>query len=109
MFKNWKGLPRSTICVTPSLRGVVLTCQPAYVSGICSFHLSMVKLTARQQKLQPSEECLNSAGIQVHPSTADRSPADPNTQVLLVQDKDMSLAEAEHKKGQLSLEGVSGS
>lgn len=69
----------------------------------------MVKLTARQQKLQPSEECLNSAGIQVHPSTADRSPADPNTQVLLVQDKDMSLAEAEHKKGQLSLEGVSGS
>lgn len=88
--------------------GVVLTCQPAYVSDICSFHLSTVKLTARQQKLQLSEECLDSAGVQVHPITAGRSPADPNTQVLLVQDKDMSLAEAEHKKGQLSLE-VSGS
>lgn len=69
----------------------------------------MVKLTARQQKLQPSEECLDSVGIQVHPSTAGRSPADPNTHVLLAQDKDMFLAEAEHKKAQLSLEGVSGS
>lgn len=69
----------------------------------------MVKLTARQQKLQPSEKCLDSAGIQVHSSTAGWSPAAPNTQVMLVQDKDMSLAKAEHKKGQLPLEGVSGS
>lgn len=69
----------------------------------------MVRLTARQQKLQLSEDCLDSAGTQVCPSTAGRSPADSNTHVLLAQIKDMSLAEAEHKKGQLSLEGVSGS
>lgn len=49
--------------------------------------------------LQPSEECLGCAGTKVNLSTAGRSLADPNTEVLLAQNKVMSLAEAEHKKG----------